>query len=330
MNRKFFWLITAILLALLHRAEAQQPGKIPRIGYLSRRGEPTSTNPDPNANAFRTGLRDLGYVEGKNILIDFRYAEGRAERFPSMIAELLQLKVDILVSGTSQAIRVAKEATQTIPIVMAITGDPVSDGLVSSLARPGGNLTGLTRLTQDLGGKRLELLKESIPKVSRVGVLVDRSVQGSDGSFNLYQPAARALKLELQMLEITGPHPDLEDAFQTASVGRSTALVAIYSAVLVRYARQIADRAIKNRMPSMFEGSEFVDAGGLLSYSANDPENFRRAAIYVDKILRGAKPADLPIEQPTKVELVVNLKTAKQIGVTIPPNVLARADRVIR
>jgi putative ABC transport system substrate-binding protein len=289
MNRKFFWLITAILLALLHRAEAQQPGKIPRIGYLSRRGGPTSTNLDPNANAFRTGLRDLGYVEGKNILIDFRYAEGRAERFPSMIAELLQLKVDILVSGTSQAIRVAKEATQTIPIVMAITGDPVSDGLVSSLARPGGNLTGLTRLTQDLGGKRLELLKESVPKVSRVGVLVDRSVQGSDGSFNLYQPAARALKLELQMLEITGPHPDLEDAFQTASVGRSTALVAIYSAVLVRYASQIADRAKKNRMPSMFEGSEFVDAGGLLSYSANDPENFRRAATYVDKILRGAK-----------------------------------------
>jgi len=311
-------------------AEAQQPGKIPQIGYLSRRGEATPTNPDPNANAFRRELRDLGYVEGKNIVIHFRYAEGKTDRFPSMIAELLQLKVDILVSGTSQAIRVAKQATQTIPIVMAITGDPVADGLINSLARPGGNLTGLTRLTQDLSGKRLDLLKESVPKASRVGVLVDGSVQGSDDSFKLYEAAARVLKIQVQMLRTTGPNPALDDAFQAASVGRSTAMVAIYSAVFVRYAKQIADLAIKNRLPSMFEGSEFVDAGGLLSYSANDAENFRRAAIYVDKILKGARPADLPVEQPKKFELVINLKTAKQIGLTIPPNVLARADRVIR
>ena len=196
----------------------------------------------------------LGYVEGKNILIYVRYAEGKADRFPSMIAELLQLKVDILVSGTSQAIRVAKQATQTIPIVMAITGDPVADGLINSLARPGGNLTGLTRLTQDLSGKRLELLKESVPKASRVGVLVDGSVQGSDAAFKNYESAARALRIELQMLGLTGAHPDLDGAFQTANVGRSTALVAIYSAVFVRYAKQIADRAIKNRLPSMFEG----------------------------------------------------------------------------
>ena len=311
-------------------AEAQQPGKIPQIGYLSRRGEATPTNPDPNANAFRRGLRDLGYVEGKNIVIHFRYAEGKTDRFPSMIAELLQLKVDILVSGTSQAIRVAKQVTQTIPIVMAITGDPVADGLINSLARPGGNLTGLTRLTQDLSGKRLDLLKESVPKASRVGVLVDGSVQGSDDSFKLYEAAARVLKIQVQMLGTTGPNPVLDDAFQAASEGRSTAMVAIYSAVFVRYAKQIADLAIKNRLPSMFEGSEFVDAGGLLSYSANDAENFRRAAIYVDKILKGARPADLPVEQPKKFEFIINLKTAKQIGLTIPPNVLARADKVIK
>jgi putative ABC transport system substrate-binding protein len=330
MHKVILWLVAIFLLGAGAIVEAQQPGKIPQIGYLSRRGEATPTNPDPNANAFRRGLRDLGYVEGKNIVIHFRYAEGKTDRFPSMIAELLQLKVDILVSGTSQAIRVAKQATQTIPIVMAITGDPVADGLINSLARPGGNLTGLTRLTQDLSGKRLDLLKESVPKASRVGVLVDGSVQGSDDSFKLYEAAARVLKIQVQMLGTTGPNPALDDAFQAASVGRSTAMVAIYSAVFVRYAKQIADLAIKNRLPSMFEGSEFVDAGGLLSYSANDAENFRRAAIYVDKILKGARPADLPVEQPKKFELVINLKTAKQIGLTIPPNVLARADKVIR
>jgi len=330
MHKVILWLVAIFLLGAGAIVEAQQPGKIPQIGYLSRRGEATPTNPDPNANAFRRGLRDLGYVEGKNIVIHFRYAEGKTDRFPSMIAELLQLKVDILVSGTSQAIRVAKQATQTIPIVMAITGDPVADGLINSLARPGGNLTGLTRLTQDLSGKRLDLLKESVPKASRVGVLVDGSVQGSDDSFKLYEAAARVLKIQVQMLGTTGPNPALDDAFQAASVGRSTAMVAIYSAVFVRYAKQIADLAIKNRLPSMFEGSEFVDAGGLLSYSANDAENFRRAAIYVDKILKGARPADLPVEQPTKFEFIINLKAAKQIGLTIPPNVLARADKVIR
>jgi ABC-type uncharacterized transport system substrate-binding protein len=330
MNKVILWLVAIFLVGAGAIVEAQQPGKIPQIGYLSRRGEATPTNPDPNANAFRRGLRDLGYVEGKNIVIHFRYAEGKTDRFPSMIAELLQLKVDILVSGTSQAIRVAKQATQTIPIVMAITGDPVADGLINSLARPGGNLTGLTRLTQDLSGKRLDLLKESVPKASRVGVLVDGSVQGSDDSFKLYEAAARVLKIQVQMLGTTGPNPALDDAFQAASVGRSTAMVAIYSAVFVRYAKQIADLAIKNRLPSMFEGSEFVDAGGLLSYSANDAENFRRAAIYVDKILKGARPADLPVEQPKKFELVINLKTAKQIGLTIPPDVLARADKVMR
>jgi putative tryptophan/tyrosine transport system substrate-binding protein len=331
MRKEAFGLVLSFMLfALCSFAEAQQSTTIPRIGYLSRRGTPTPTTPDPNAEAFRKGLRDLGYIEGKNIFLEFRYAEGKTDRLPGLIAELIQLKVDILVSGTSQAIRAAKQATQTVPIVMAITGDPVADGLINSLARPGGNITGLTRLTQDLSGKRLELLKESVHKISRVGALADVSAQATDRGFKSYEAAARVLKIQLQLLEVTGPTPDLDDAFQTASVGRSAALVAIYSAVFVRYAKQIADLAIKNRLPSMFEGSEFVDAGGLMSYSANDAENFRRAALYVDKILKGAKPAELPVEQPTKFEFVINLKTAKQIGLTIPPNMLARADRVIK
>jgi len=311
-------LLTIVFLATFSLAEAQQPAKVPRIGYLSRRGEPTPGNPDPNANAFRKGLSDLGYVDGKNIVIDFRYAEGKTDRLPGLIAELIQLKVDILVSGTIQAIRAAKQATQTIPIVMAITGDPVADGLVNSLARPGGNITGLIRLTQDLSGKRLELLKESVRKISRVGVLADASGQATDRGFKSYEAAARALKIQLQLLEVTGPTPDLDDAFQAAAVGRSAALVTIYSAVFVRYAKRIADLAVKYKLPSM------------LSYSANDAENFRRVAVYVDKILKGTRPADLPVEQPIKFEFVINLKTAKQIGVTIPQSVLYRADRVIR
>ena len=312
------WLLTIVFLATFSLAEAQQPAKVPRIGYLSRRGEPTPGNPDPNANAFRKGLSDLGYVDGKNIVIDFRYAEGKTDRLPGLIAELIQLKVDILVSGTIQAIRAAKQATQTIPIVMAITGDPVADGLVNSLARPGGNITGLIRLTQDLSGKRLELLKESVRKISRVGVLADASGQATDRGFKSYEAAARALKIQLQLLEVTGPTPDLDDAFQAAAVGRSAALGTIYSAVFVRYAKRIADLAVKYKLPSM------------LSYSANDAENFRRVAVYVDKILKGTRPADLPVEQPIKFEFVINLKTAKQIGVTIPQSVLYRADRVIR
>ena len=206
MQRKIIiWLLTIFFLVTAV-AEAQQPNKIPRIGYLSRRGEPTPANPDPNANAFRKGLSDLGYTDGKNIVIDFRYAEGKTDRLTGLVAELIQLKVDILVSGTSQAIRAAKQATQTIPIVMAITGDPVADGLVNSLARPGGNITGLTRLTQDLSGKRLELLKESVPKISRVGVLADASAQATDRGFKSYEAAARALKIQLQLLEVTGPN----------------------------------------------------------------------------------------------------------------------------
>ena len=274
--------------------------------------------------AFRRGLRDLGYIEGKNILVEDRYAEGKADRIPSLVAELVQLKVDILVSPNSAAIRAAKESTKTIPIVMVITDDPVATGLVDSLARPGGNVTGLTRLTQELNGKRLELLKEVVPTASRVGVLL---VAGFT-VFREYEAAAHALKVQLQSLEVRAPNPDLEGAFRDAVKGRVRALIT--TRALVGYRKQIADLAIKNRLPLMSEGSDFVDAGGRVSYAAIDAENYRRAAYYVDRILKGAKPADLPVEQPTKFEFVINLKTAKQIGLKIPQSVLYRADRVIK
>jgi ABC-type uncharacterized transport system substrate-binding protein len=311
-------LLLNILLFTVSSAEAQ-PTKIPRIGYVA------TTAPDtPNNLAFRRGLRDLGYIEGKNILVEDRYAGGKVDRIPSLVAELVQLKVDILVSPVVAAIRAAKESTKTIPIVMMITDDPVATGLVDSLARPGGNITGLTRLTQELSGKRLEILKEVVPATSRVGVLL---VAGFT-VLREYEAAARVLKIQLQSLEVRAPNPDLEGAFRDAVRGRVSALIA--TRALVGYRKQIADLAIKNRLPLMSEGSDFVLVGGVMSYAANDAENYRRAAYYVDRILKGAKPADLPVEQPIKFEFIINLKAAKQIGLTIPPNVLARADRVIK
>jgi len=250
------------------------------------------------------------------------------------VSELVQLKVDVLVLSNFRAIRAAKQATQTIPVVIVTTQDPVETGIIDSLARPGGNITGLTRLTRDLSGKRLELLKEAVPKISRVGVLWDSrpdiEASGSAIALKEYEEAAQALKLKLQSLEVRGPNPDWEGAFQAAAKGRAGALLTIHNALIVRHPKQIADLAIKNRLPSMYEGSSYVEAGGLMSYSSNDADQYKRAATYVDKILKGTKPADLPVEQPTKFELVFNLNTAKQIGLTIPPNVLARADRVIR
>jgi len=328
MNRKFLWLLTILFLASTHLAEAQQPKKVPRIGFVSGRGEPTPSTPDPSADAFRQGLRDLGYVEGKNILVEYRYTQGKPDRIPGSVAELVQLKVDVLVSPTSPAIRAAKQATKTIPIVMVVTVDPVATGLIDSLARPGGNVTGLTRLTRDLSGKRLELIKEAVPGISRVGILWSNTSPST--AFKEYDAAARALKIPLQSLEVGGPNPDLEGAFRDAAKGHVSALITARTTTLIPYPKKIADLAIKNRLPSMFEDSEYVEVGGLMSYSANQLESFRRAAIYVDKILQGRKPADLPVEQPTKFEFVINLKTAKQIGLTIPPNVLVRADKVIK
>jgi putative ABC transport system substrate-binding protein len=308
-------------------ATAQQPAKIPRIGYVRVVSDDPAT---PNVKAFQQGLRDLGYVEGKNILIEYRYAEGNIDRIPILVAELAQLKVDVLISGDGPAIRAAKQATKTIPIVMVINQDPVATGLIDSLARPGGNITGLSRLTRELSGKRLELLREAVPGIARVGILWDANGEGPNISFKEYQAAARALKIQLQSLEVRGPDPDLDGAFQSAAKGRAIALITIGNSLLNRYRKRIVDDAIKHRLPSMYEASQWIAAGGLISYSTDDAESYRRAATFVDKILKGRKPADLPVEQPTKFELVINLKTAKQIGLTIPPNVLARADKVIR
>jgi len=333
----FVLALSAMLFAVHVSAEAQQPKKIPRIGYVSGSGD--ANNPGPFVEAFRQGLRDLGYVEGKNILVEFRFAEGQLERLPSLVAELVQLKVDVVVAAPLSAIRAAKQATKTIPIVMVTTQDPVATGLVDSLARPGGNVTGLTRLTRELRGKRLELLKEVAPRISRVGVLVEKGMiaeaerigaQARTLVFKDYETAASALKIQLQSLEVRGPNPDFEGAFQGAAKARVSALITVNTSLLNRYPKRIADLAIKNRLPSMYEGSDFVEAGGLMSYASNDTENYKRAATYVDKILKGSKPADLPVEQPTKFELVINLKTSKQIGLTIPQSVLYRADKVIR
>ena len=320
--------VATFILASFHLAQAQQAKKIPRIGYLSGRGDPST--PDPLVEAFRQGLRDLGYIEGKNILVEYRYAEGKLDRIPSLVAELVQLKVDVLVSATPGAIRAAKQATKTIPIVMLTNVDPVATGIVVSLARPGGNITGLARFTTELSGKRLELLKEMVPRISRVGILWDADEPDAAIGFKEYEAAARALKIQLQSLEVRGPNPDLEGAFQAAAKGRASALITVRNLLLLRYPKRIADLAIKNRLPSIYEGSDFVETGGLMSYSSNDAESFKRAAIYVDKILKGAKPSDLPVEQPTKFELIINLKAAKQIGLTVPPSVLAAADKVIR
>jgi putative ABC transport system substrate-binding protein len=322
----FVWLLITVFLATALSAEAQQPKKVPRIGFLQRRVAPTPSNPDPLAHAFRQGLRDLGYIEGKNIDVEHRYGGGKSERLAEIVGELVQLNVDVLVIPSGQLIRLAKQATKTIPIVMVTPADPVADGFIDSLARPGGNITGITRLTRGLSGKRLELLKEAALEASRVGILTGTPTAG----IQHFEAAARELKMTVQSLEVHGPKPDFEGAFQAATKGRVNALITVRDAVTASYPKRIADLAIKNRLPSMSEDSPYVEAGGLMSYSANDADQFKRAAYYVDKILKGAKPGDLPVEQPTKFELVINLKTAKQIGLTIPPNVLARADKVIR
>jgi putative ABC transport system substrate-binding protein len=263
-------------------------------------------------------------------VVEYRYIDGKMDRTPGLVAALVQLKVDMIVVTGLTPVRAAKEATKTIPIVMVTTQDPVATRLIDSLARPGGNITGLARLTRDLSGKRLELLKEVVPNMSRVAVLWNGDEPGAAIGWKQYEEAAGALKVQLQSLEVRGPNPDLEGAFQVAAKSRANALITITGSLLRRSAKRIANLAIKNRLPSMYEGNVYVEAGGLMYYSANEAESFRRAAIYVDKILKGSKTADLPVEQPTKFEFVINLKTAQQIGLTIPQWVLMRADRVIK
>jgi putative ABC transport system substrate-binding protein len=323
---KFAVVFGAVCLALAASVQAQQ-GKVPRIGYVSTN---YASAPGPLVESFRQGLHDFGYIEGKNITVEYRFAEGNDERMRALVKELVHLNLDVLVIPTLDAVRTAKQATTSIPIVMVVNVDPVTTGLVASLARPGGNLTGVSRLQSQLSGKRLELLKETVPRAARIAVLRDAETQAAKIGLKEYESAAPGLKVQVQALDVHGPAPELEQAFHAAASNRTEALVTITTTLLFRRQKEIVELANKQRLPSMFEGSSWVELGGLISYSTNDAEVFRRAAYYVDKILKGAKPTDLPVEQPTKFEMVINLKTAKQIGIAIPPNVLARADKVIK
>ncbi|TMH21568.1 MAG: ABC transporter substrate-binding protein [Betaproteobacteria bacterium] len=329
MDRRSTVLALLALGAAPFTAEAQQATKVARIGYLANN---PATSPYLR-ETFLQGLRDLGYVEGRNLVIEYREAEGKADRLPALAAELVALKVDvILAAGSTLTARVAKEATTTIPIVFAAVGDPVGSGLVTSLARPGGNVTGLSGLTAELVGKRLELLKQAVPGVDRVAVLWFPGALGERTDKDMLreaEAAARALAVRLQVVEARGP-ADFDRAFSDMTRARAGALTVLPSNMFLREHRRLVDLAAKNRLPAVYTFREFVDAGGLMSYGANQPDLFRRAATYVDKILKGAKPGDLPVEQPTKFELIINLKTAKDLGLTIPQSVLARADEVIQ
>jgi ABC-type uncharacterized transport system substrate-binding protein len=305
-------------------AYVEQTKSIPRIGFVSVSGD--AQNPGRLIEAFRQGLRDSGYSEGKNIIVDYRYPGEGANRAPDLVLELLQLKVDVLVSSSAAALRSAKQLTSTIPIVMIASFDPVESAMVDSFAHPGGNITGVTRLSQELSGKRLELFKESVPKLSRVGIL---AAQGNT-AFRDYLAPARAMAIPIESLEMRGSKPDLGALFQAAAKARVNGIITAGSSAINRYRDQIVELALKHRMPSMFAVKAWVESGGLMSYSTDDLATFRRAAQYVDRILKGTRPADLPIEQPTKFEFVVNLKTAKTLNLTIPQSVLFRADRVIR
>jgi putative ABC transport system substrate-binding protein len=315
-----------MLFALCFPAEAQQAKKVPRIGFLSSLS-PSSIS--ARTDSFRQGLVELGYVEGKNIVIEWRYARGKTEQLPDLAAELVRLKVDVIVTGGPAVNRFAKEATATIPIVLAFDNDPVGNGFAASLARPGGNITGLSTHYPEISGKQLELLKEILPRLARVAVLGNSTIPGNTQTLRETELAAGVLGVKLQYLNIQNPK-EIETAFRAASKQHADAVLVLGSQVVTSYAKQFAELAVKSRLPAIYWSPEFVEAGGLMAYSASITDLFRRAATYVDKILKGAKPADLPVEQPIKFEFIVNLKAAKQIGLTIPPNVLARADRVIK
>ena len=315
----------ALLFVLFASADAQQPKKVWRIGYLAAGSAQTAHF---RIEAFRQGVRSLGYIEGKDIVIDYRNAAGKVDQVPRNAAELVRLNVDIVVTAGPTDTRAAKEATSTIPIVMTQDPDPVGNGFVASLARPGGNITGLSRIAPELSGKQLELLKEIVPKLSRVAVFGTSTEPGNAQSSREIELAAGVLGVKLQYLDILASK-DVETAFEAARTGRADAVLILASPILTQR-KQIADRALTSRIPAIYDRREFVDTGGLMSYGVNISDLDRRAATYVDKILKGAKPADLPVEQPTKFELIINLKAAKQIGLAIPPNVLVRADRVIR
>ena len=328
MSRKilvlFCLLITFLLITGL--ARAQQPTKIPRIGYLSGSGLSVLA---ARIEAFRQGLRELGYVEGKNIIIEWRSAEEKFDRLPELAAELVRLKVDVIVSPGPAVTRPLKEATSTIPIVMAQDTDPVGSGFVASLARPGGNITGLASLAPEVGGKQLELLKEISPKISRVAVIGNSTTPGDAQAIRETVLTAGSFEVYLRYLDVLDPK-DIGTAFRTAAKGRADALLVLGNPILNNHRKQVVELAVKHRLPATYTRPEFIEAGGLMYYGTNYNELFRRAATYVDKILKGAKPAELPVEQPKKFELIINLKAAKQIGLTIPVHVLQRADKVIK
>ena len=325
-KRLFCFALSAVLFALCVSVGAQQPKNVRRVGYLNLGA---SSSAGPNLKAFQQGLRELGYVEGENIRVEYRYAEGSVESLAKLAAELVNLKVEVIVATSTQAIDAARRTTKTIPIVFPITIDPVASAFVASLARPGGNLTGLTTLNQDVAGKRVELLKEAIPRISRVAALSNPTNSGSLFALKETETAANHLGIRTQILKVRSAH-ELEGTFRAAIKEQAGALIVIPDNLFNTRSERISDLATKSRLPIMSGDSRSVNAGGLMYYGANLPDLFRRTATYVDKILKGAKPADLPVEQPKKFEFVINLKTAKQIGLIIPPNVLARADKVIR
>jgi putative tryptophan/tyrosine transport system substrate-binding protein len=331
MNKRIVcFVLGAMLFALCSFAEAQQPAaKVPRIGYLDS-GSASEPQNAAFRDAFLQGLQDLGYVEGKNINIDYRYDEGKPEWLQELAEELVRLKVDILLAMDSNAARVAKKSTATIPVVFTTGGSPIANGLVASLARPGGNVTGVTTNSPELVGKRLELLKEAVPKISRFAFLSDADSSSIKAMFNEAHGAAKVLGVQFRSVEVKGPKPDMEGAFRTMIKERLGALVTEAPPLISSYRVKILQLAAQYRIPAIYTGQEWANAGGLMSYGANRVEPYRRAATYVDKILKGTKPADLPVEQPTKFEFVINLKTAKALNLTIPQSVLFRADKVIK
>jgi putative tryptophan/tyrosine transport system substrate-binding protein len=329
MTRYTIGLIVTLALAILLApvvADAQPSARVPRIGYLGNSSP--SLEPDL-VEAFRQGLRELGYIEGQTIVIEYRWAEGEYDRFPDLVADLIRLKVDVIVTAGTPGTLAAKQATKTIPIVMAVAGDAVGAGLVASLARPGGNVTGLTTIVQDLEGKRLELLKEVVPGLSRVGVLWNPVNPVNPIIFKQTQIAAQTLGLTVQTLDVRGVE-EFEDAFAILARERPDALIMITDRFLLTHRKRIVEFMAQHRLPTMYPYRELVVEGGLLSYAPSYTDSFRRAATFVDKILKGTKPADLPVEQPMKFELVLNLKTAQALGLTIPPTLLFQADEVIR
>jgi putative ABC transport system substrate-binding protein len=316
--------LSVLLIALSFSAQAQQPKKVPRIGYLS-----LASGPGPAVEAFRRAVRELGYIEGKNIAFEYRYGKNKLDQLPALADALVSLKVDVLVVSTTPPALAAKNATKTIPIVFLNVSDPIAVGLIDSLARPGGNITGFTSLAAVLAGKRLELLKETVPKLSRVAVLWNPQDTGAVQTWKESQFSAQELGLQLHSMEVSGADK-YESAFKDAIKARSAALAVVGSALNLSNQKQIVELAAKNRLPAIYNQEDYVGSGGLMSYGPDLDEYYRRGAIFVDKILKGTKPADIPVEQPTKFKLVINLKAAKQIGLTIPQSVLYQADKVIK